>query len=157
VLRRRYRRRLGRHDRLRRAGYPSGDHFFLSGPAPSGRGPVPGGGKRMSGQGMKRRELLAGTAATLAMPALAPHQPEKLVYGGDNGPWHYVLVEEVAPAFEKETGIKIDYTLLPVDPWRARLKTELNSGSSGIDIVQWSVAMAGWLSPHFDDHQEFTA
>ena len=81
---------------------------------------------------MKRRNFLAGTAAALATPALAQGKPEKLIYVGDNGPWHYVLVEEVAPAFEKETGIKIDFTLLPVDAWNARLKAELNSGSSGI-------------------------
>jgi ABC-type glycerol-3-phosphate transport system substrate-binding protein len=102
---------------------------------------------------MKRRALLAGTAATLAMPALAQNKPEKLVYVGDNGPWHWTLVEEVGPAFEKETGIKVDFTLLPVDPWNARLKTELNSGSSGIDVVQWSVGMAGFLATHFDDHE----
>jgi ABC-type glycerol-3-phosphate transport system substrate-binding protein len=66
-------------------------------------------------------------------------------------------VEEVGPAFEKATGIKIDFTLLPVDPWNARLKAELNSGSSGIDIVQWSVGMAGFLSNHFDDHEEYAA
>ena len=111
---------------------------------------------------MKRRDLLAGTAAALgipplAMPALAQNKPDKLVYVGDNGPWHYVMVEEVAPAFEKATGIKIDFTLLPVDPWRARLKAELNSGSSGIDIVQWSVGMAGFLASHFDDHEEVAA
>ena len=106
---------------------------------------------------MKRRDLLAGTAATLAMPALAQNKPDKLVYVGDNGPWHWTLVEEVGPAFEKATGIKVDFTLLPVDPWNARLKTELNSGSSGIDIVQWSVGMAGFLANHFDDHEEFAA
>ena len=32
------------------------------------------------------------------------------MFVGDNGPWHMCLVEEVAPAFEKETGIKIDFT-----------------------------------------------
>jgi multiple sugar transport system substrate-binding protein len=107
---------------------------------------------------MKRRDLLAGAAATtLAMPALAQGKPEKLVYVGDNGPWHWTLVEEVGPAFEKETGIKVDFTLLPVDPWNARLKTELNSGSSGIDVVQWSVGMAGFLVNHFDDHEAVAA
>ena len=55
--------------------------------------------------------------AALPLPALAQGKPEKLVYVGDNGPWHWVMVEEVAPAFEKATGIKIDFTLLPVDPW----------------------------------------
>ena len=89
----------------------------------------------------------------LATPALAQGKPEKLVYVGDNGPWHYAMVEEVAPAFEKETGIKIDFTLLPVDPWNARLKAELSAGSNGIDIVQWSVGMAGWISPHMMDHE----
>jgi multiple sugar transport system substrate-binding protein len=106
---------------------------------------------------MKRRDMLAGTAASLAMPALAQTKPDKLVYVGDNGPWHWTLLEEVAPEFEKQTGIKVDFTLLPVDPWRARLKTELNSGSSGIDIVQFSPAMTGWISPHFDDQEEFVA
>jgi multiple sugar transport system substrate-binding protein len=106
---------------------------------------------------MKRRDLLAGAAVTLAMPALAQNKPDKLVYVGDNGPWHWVMVEEVGPAFEKATGIKVDFTLLPVDPWNARLKAELNSGSSGIDVVQWSVGMAGFLSQHFDDHEEFAA
>jgi multiple sugar transport system substrate-binding protein len=104
--------------------------------------------------GLNRRQLLAASAAsTLPLPALGQGKPDKLVYVGDNGPWHWALVEEVAPAFEKATGIKIDFTLLPVDPWTARLKAELSSGSSGIDIVQWSVGMAGWISPHMLDHE----
>src|SRR5580698_11601612 len=111
--------------------------------------------------GLNRRRLLQATIAAggiLAAPQIkAQSKPEKLVYVGDNGPWHWTMVEEVAPDFEKATGIKIDFTLLPVDPWRARLKTELNSGSSGIDVVQFSVGMAGWISPHFDDHDEFAA
>jgi ABC-type glycerol-3-phosphate transport system substrate-binding protein len=103
---------------------------------------------------LNRRKVLAGSAAlTLARPALADGKPDKLVYVGDNGPWHYAMVEEVAPAFEKSTGIKIDFTLLPVDPWTARLKAELSTGSGGIDIVQWSVGMAGWISPHMLDHE----
>lgn len=103
---------------------------------------------------LDRRSVLAGSAAAaLARPALADGKPDKLVYVGDNGPWHWAIVEDVAPAFEKATGIKIDFTLLPVDPWTARLKAELSSGSSGIDIAQWSVGMAGWISPHMLDHE----
>ncbi len=103
--------------------------------------------------------LVAGTglAAAPSRPARAQAKPDKLVYVGDNGPWHWVLVEEVAPAFEKATGIKIDFTLLPVDAWTARLKAELSSGGSGIDIVQWSVSMAGFLAPHMEDHEKLLA
>ena len=81
---------------------------------------------------IRRRRLLRASAAAAALPkfALAQNKPDKLVFVGDNGPWHWCLVEEVAPAFEKETGIKVDFTLLPIDALSARLKAELNSGSS---------------------------
>jgi multiple sugar transport system substrate-binding protein len=108
---------------------------------------------------MRRRGFLAGsvTAATLpnvALPrvALAAPKPDKLVFVGDNGPWHWCLVEEVAPAFEKQTGIKVDFTLLPIDALSARLKAELNSGSPEIDVIQWTAPFAGWLAPHMADH-----
>ncbi|MGD0109086.1 MAG: extracellular solute-binding protein [Rhodopila sp.] len=102
---------------------------------------------------MRRRALLTAGAA-LAMPAIvrAESTPEKLVFVGDNGPWHWCLVEEVAPAFEKETGIKIDFTLLPIDALSARLKAELNTGSPDIDVIQWTAPFAGWLAPHMADH-----
>ncbi|HXT79763.1 MAG TPA: extracellular solute-binding protein [Acetobacteraceae bacterium] len=108
--------------------------------------------------GLNRRRLLQTSVVAggvLAAPQIkAQSKPEKLVYVGDNGPWHWCMVEEVAPAFEKATGIKIDFTLLPVDPWRARLRAELGAGSSGIDIVQFSVGMTGWIEPHMEDHQK---
>jgi ABC-type glycerol-3-phosphate transport system substrate-binding protein len=102
---------------------------------------------------MRRRGFLAGGAA-LAMPSLvrADSKPEKLVFVGDNGPWHWCLTEEVAPAFQKETGIKVDFTLLPIDALSARLKAELNGGSPDIDIIQWTATFAGWLAPHMADH-----
>jgi ABC-type glycerol-3-phosphate transport system substrate-binding protein len=113
----------------------------------------------MAGTGRKltRRGVLAGAAAGLARPALAQGKPEKLVFVGDNGPWHTCLVEEVAPAFQKATGIAIDFTLLPIDALIARLKAELSSGSNGIDIVQWGPTFAGWLTPHLEDHDKLLA
>jgi multiple sugar transport system substrate-binding protein len=107
---------------------------------------------------MRRRTLLAAGAA-LAMPAVvrADSKPEKLVFVGDNGPWHMCLTEEVAPAFLKETGIKIDFTLLPIDALSARLKGELNGGSPDIDIIQWTAPFAGWLAPHMADHAKLLA
>ena len=66
-------------------------------------------------------------------------------------------MEEVAPAFEKATGIKIDFTLLPIDALSARLKGELNGGSPDIDIIQWTAPFAGWLAPHMADHTKLLA
>src|SRR6201987_756555 len=108
---------------------------------------------------LNRRRLLmaaaAGGVVAAARPMRAQNKPDKLVYIGDNqGGWKRTLSEEVGPAFEKETGIKVEFTLLPPDAWQARLKAELGAGSSGIDIAQWSVGMAGWISPHMLDHQE---
>jgi ABC-type glycerol-3-phosphate transport system substrate-binding protein len=105
---------------------------------------------------MRRRELLAAALATPAI-ARAQSKPEKLVFVGDNGPWHWCLVEEVAPAFEKLHGIKVDFTLLPIDALSARLKAELNSGSNGIDIIQWTATYAGWIASHMEDHEKLLA
>ena len=71
----------------------------------------------------RRRLLMAATAGGVmaaARPILAQNKPDKLVYIGDNqGGWKRTLTEEVAPAFEKETGIKMEFTLLPPDAWLA--------------------------------------
>jgi multiple sugar transport system substrate-binding protein len=111
---------------------------------------------------LSRRRLLATAAVgglmAAARPTLAQNKPDKLVYIGDNqGGWKRALTEEVAPAFEKETGIKVEFTLLPFDAWQARMKAEFGAGSSGIDIAQWSVGMGGWIAPHMLDHQEVLA
>jgi multiple sugar transport system substrate-binding protein len=111
---------------------------------------------------LTRRRLLTAAAAgaiiAAARPMLAQNKPDKLVYLGDNqGGWKRTLTEEVGPAFEKETGIKVEFTLLPPDAWLARLKAEMGAGSSGVDITQWSVGMGGWVSPHMLDHNEVLA
>src|SRR5246127_682483 len=111
---------------------------------------------------LNRRSLLmaaaVGGVVAAAGPVLAQNKPDKLVYIGDNqGGWKRTLTEEVGPAFEKETGIKVEFTLLPPDAWQARLKAEFGAGSSGVDITQWSVGMGGWISPHMLDHQEVLA
>jgi multiple sugar transport system substrate-binding protein len=100
------------------------------------------------------RRILLGSALAAPMLARAQGRPDKLVFVGDNGPWHWCLVEEVAPAFEKATGIKVDFTLLPIDALSARLKAELNSGTVGIDVIQWTAPFAGWLAPHLEDHEK---
>jgi ABC-type glycerol-3-phosphate transport system substrate-binding protein len=113
--------------------------------------------------GLSRRSLLRASAAACgALAGLralrAQTKPEKLVYIGDNqGGWKRVLVEEVAPAFKEETGIKVEFTLLPPDALTARLQAELGSGSSGVDIAQWPARMVGQISPHVLDHQEVVA
>jgi len=109
---------------------------------------------------VSRRRALQGAAATAALPlvALAQPRPGKLVFlGGGGAGWNDCLVEEVAPAFEKETGIKVEFTMLPIDALAARLKAELNSGSAGVDIIQWLSSFAGWLAPHMEDHDRLLA
>jgi multiple sugar transport system substrate-binding protein len=113
-------------------------------------------------EGLNRRKALigaAGGAVALAAPkAWGQNKPEKLVLVCENSvAWKRTLIEEVAPAFEKATGIKIEFTMLPVDAWRARLKAELTAGSAGIDIAMLSVQMAGWMAPHLLDHNEVVA
>jgi len=51
----------------------------------------------------------------------------------------------------------VDFTLLPIDALSARLKAELNSGSNGIDIIQWTAPFAGWLGQHMEDHEKLLA
>ena len=111
-----------------------------------------------------RRKFVSGTAATAAVGAAtvpvrarAQAKPDKLVFVGDNGLWHDCLVKEVGPAFEKETGIRVDFTALPVDATLARLRSELTAGGTGIDVVQWTGAWAGWLTPHLEDHEKLLA
>lgn len=107
-----------------------------------------------------RRRLLQGMAAATALPrvALAQPKPDKLVFvGGGGAGWVASLVEEMAPAFEKTTGIRIEFTVLPIDALAARLKAELNAGNSGVDIIQWFSPFAGWLAPHMEDHDKLLA
>jgi multiple sugar transport system substrate-binding protein len=111
-------------------------------------------------RGFIRGVAAAGTTLGMAAPVRAVRaqsKPDKLVYVGDNGMWHDCLVKEVAPAFEKEHGIRIDFTALPVDATAARLRSELTAGGTGIDIVQWTSAWAGWLTPHLEDHEKLIA
>ena len=58
--------------------------------------------------------------------------------------WRSTVQDEVAPAFEKQTGIKIDFTFLPLDALATRLKAQLTGGSSDIDVAQFS-ADYGWI------------
>ena len=112
--------------------------------------------------GFNRRQWLQGSAAGLLAAstpkAWAQAKPEKLVLVCENSiAWKKALIQEVAPAFEKANGIKIEFTMLPVDAWRARLKAELSAGSTGIDLALLSVQMTGWMAPHVVDHNEVVA
>ena len=112
--------------------------------------------------GFSRRQWLRSSAAGLLAAstrrAWAQTKPEKLVLVCENSiAWKKALIQEVAPAFEKANGIKIEFVMLPVDAWRARLKAELSAGSTGIDLALLSVQMTGWMAPHVLDHNEVVA
>src|SRR5260370_42653641 len=80
--------------------------------------------------------------------AWAQNKPEKLVYIGENqGGWKRTLVEEVGPAYEKATGIKVEFALLAVDAWRARVKGEIGRRTLGHGIAQRGGGMRGLFGP----------
>ncbi len=109
---------------------------------------------------INRRTLLAtgGTlAAGLARPALGAPKPEKLTFLIDNAPWHDTMTKAAAPEFEKQTGIHVDFTVLPDDALIARLKAELSAGSSNTDITQFGTSWVSWISPHMADMAELIA
>jgi multiple sugar transport system substrate-binding protein len=109
-------------------------------------------------QGVKRRQVMAGAAAVaLARPALAQSKPERLVFVGDPGAWKKILNEEQVPAFQKQTGIRVEITQLPIDALNARLRSEFSSGSSEIDIVQWTNGWTGWIHRYLEDHKKLLA
>lgn len=74
--------------------------------------------------------------------ARAQGKPDRLVFVGDNGPWHWCLLKEVAPAFEKASGIKLDFTLLPIDATWPTPELQLRSGISAVLLGQRTAKQA---------------
>jgi ABC-type glycerol-3-phosphate transport system substrate-binding protein len=103
---------------------------------------------------VRRRAIFAGAAAAaLALPARAQRRPDRLVFVGTNsGQFHGTVVEEVAPAFERQHGIKVEFNLLPVDALATKLRAELGARSSSIDVAQFAQLMVPWMAPHLEDH-----
>jgi multiple sugar transport system substrate-binding protein len=109
-----------------------------------------------------RRQVIAaaGTgaiAAGVGRRVRAQSKPDRLVFVGDPGAWAATLHKETSVEFEKKTGIRIEATILPVDALNARLKSELTSGDSGIDIVQWTSQWRGWIHRYLEDHTKLLA
>jgi ABC-type glycerol-3-phosphate transport system substrate-binding protein len=112
-----------------------------------------------------RRRFVAGAAGVgaglaagpLARPALGAQKPEKLVFMIDNAPWHGTMTDDAAPAFEKETGIHVEFTALPDDALIARLKAEFSAESSSIDITQFGATWVSWCAPHMEDATKLLA
>jgi multiple sugar transport system substrate-binding protein len=108
--------------------------------------------------GIGRRGLLAGVGvglvgAKLATPAIAAPKPEKLVFLIDNAPWHGAM-HDAAAEFQKDSGIPVEFTVLPDDALMARLKSALSAQSSDIDLLQMNTTWVSWMSPHVDDHRD---
>ena len=111
-------------------------------------------------RGIARRDLLGAVmagaglvAGTLPTGVRAQSKPDRLGFVGLFVDWRRTVLEDVAPAFEKQTGIKIDFTFLPLDALAARLKAQLTIGSTDIDVAQFS-ADYGWIGPYMADHDK---
>lgn len=107
---------------------------------------------------LSRRNFLAGTAGVLAAPmlsapALAQVKPDKIVVAAWQVNWKRTFEEEIGPAFEEKTGIKVQFEFLPMDALAARLKTQLGSSDGSIDVGWFNSGNVNPLAPDLADHE----
>ncbi|TGT71938.1 MULTISPECIES: sugar ABC transporter substrate-binding protein [unclassified Mesorhizobium] len=110
-----------------------------------------------------RRRFLHGSAAAgagllagsmLSTSALAQAKPDKLVVAALMIKWRRTLEEEVGPAFEKETGIKVEFEFLPYDALATRIKTQLDARDGSLDVAQFDTVMVNWAAPQLADFNQ---
>lgn len=109
----------------------------------------------LSRRGALRVAAGAAAATALAAPAIrasAQGKPDKLVCIVPSGHWPLTIVEDVGPAFEAATGIRVEFTTLPADAVQARGRAEFAAGGGGIDIYLWAGSWAGGVAPFLEDH-----
>ncbi|MCB1463068.1 MAG: extracellular solute-binding protein [Nitratireductor sp.] len=107
-----------------------------------------------------RRSVLKGAAAAgsslalasiIGKPALAQTKPESIMVAGLQVPWRRVFEEEVAPDFEKQTGIRVDFEWLSLEALTTRLITQLPSKEGAIDVCWYYTGNAKTLSKDLAD------
>lgn len=108
----------------------------------------------------RRRMIAAATAlgGSFAMgiaPKLwAQQKPEKISLICVPNTWLNYLKQEAIPAWERETGIKVEVVVMPQEALKTRLRTEFNGNTARYDIVLWTAEWRGWIHRHLEDHIE---
>jgi ABC-type glycerol-3-phosphate transport system substrate-binding protein len=111
---------------------------------------------------LTRRDFLARSAtlgiglATAGLPirARAAQKPEKLIFLGTSSGWVNAFRGETVPEWEGQTGIKVEMSFLPVDPLKAKLRTEFTGGTAPYDVIMWTAEWRGWIHPFLEDHEQ---
>lgn len=112
-----------------------------------------------TGHDPSRRRII-GAGATLGGSlalGLAPNvwaqsKPEKITLICLPNAWLNYLKQETIPAWERETGVKVEVIAMPQEALKTRLRTEFNGNTARYDIVLWTAEWRGWIHSHLEDH-----
>ncbi|MCX5906606.1 MAG: sugar ABC transporter substrate-binding protein, partial [Deltaproteobacteria bacterium] len=121
--------------------------------------------KKMTRRGFLKGVAATGTAALLAgYPGGAPAQKSgfnwkkfsgaKIRFVNNTHDWSTELIPKALPEFEKLTGIKVQWEVLPENQFRQKLTLELNSSPDSVDgfmsLPSWdglAFYRSGWYEP----------
>ena len=93
---------------------------------------------------------MMGLASTLLVGATGFARAETLTIATVNNP-DMVVMQKLSPQFTKETGIKLNWVVLPENTLRQRVTTDIATHAGSFDVVTIGTyeaplwAKAGWL------------
>ena len=98
-----------------------------------------------------RGAALTGLLLGAALPAQAQEQVVRFV--GPTGGAVKALVEDIIPAFEERTGIKVEGTFMAHEALTQKAMTEFVTGAPSFDVIQFETSWGGRYAPFLDDLQ----
>lgn len=121
-------------------------------------------GKSSNGSAkLTRRDLLrtGGAAGAGLVAGLVPARvmsqaakPQSISLIGNNGAWFGHLQRGTIPAWEQQTGIKVETLFLPTDALKTKLRAELSAGQAPYDVIIWTGEWRGWIEAYLEDHRK---
>ncbi|MBW7885982.1 MAG: extracellular solute-binding protein, partial [Caldilineaceae bacterium] len=110
----------------------------------------------------------AAPAPSAQQPGAATEEPAAEAAGevGSAGTLRFVgptggavkaLSEDLIPAFEEATGIKVEATYISHDALTQKAMTEFVSGDPSFDVIQFETSWGGKYSPFLEDLQSYVA
>jgi ABC-type glycerol-3-phosphate transport system substrate-binding protein len=90
-----------------------------------------------------------------ALPAQARDKVVRFV--GPTGGAVKALVEDIIPAFEAKTGIKVEGTFMAHEALTQKAMTEFVTGAPSFDVIQFETSWGGRYAPFLDDLEPYVA